>query len=236
MSRHENLFLASLARDDRAALAALTETVEYALGDVILFEGKIVEYVWFPTNSVVSFLATLADGKTFEASTTGRDGAIAVTPALDGRVSLTRVVVKSSGGALRCRATDFKKLVLGRPSLLSAMMRHEHTLLAQTQQMAACRAGHDTRQQLAHLLLRFADLTGSSEIHLTQSFLAEMLGTRRSTVTVNALDLEAKNIIGYQRGKIRITDRPALKDASCECYDLIAGHYRALLEVGKEAQ
>jgi Crp-like helix-turn-helix domain len=67
-------------------------------------------------------------------------------------------------------------------------------------------------------LLISADRIGGDLVQLTQEFLAHMLGTRRSTVTVAASLLQRSNLIKYSRGSVRILDRPGLEEAVCECY------------------
>jgi Mn-dependent DtxR family transcriptional regulator len=62
------------------------------------------------------------------------------------------------------------------------------------------------------------DRVGSESVPLTQEFLAQMLGTRRSTVTVSAGKLQKAGLIRYTRGNITILDRSKLKKAACECY------------------
>src|SRR5262249_41830132 len=56
---------------------------------------------------------------------------------------------------------------------------------------------------------------------LTQEFLGQMLGVRRTTVTIAARLLQSAGLIRYRRGLIHILDRAALEDISCECYAVV---------------
>jgi Crp-like helix-turn-helix domain len=58
-------------------------------------------------------------------------------------------------------------------------------------------------------------------IPLTQDFLAQMLGVRRTTVNATASLLQSGGVIRYHRGRIQIVDRAALEDMSCECYAVV---------------
>jgi len=58
-------------------------------------------------------------------------------------------------------------------------------------------------------------------VPLTQELLAQMLGTRRSSVTVAAGILQKAGLISHSRGDVEITDRPKLEDAACECYGIM---------------
>ena len=73
------------------------------------------------------------------------------------------------------------------------------------------------------------DRVGADEFHLTQEFLAQMLGVRRPSVTVAAGLLQKAGLIRYQRGRIRITDRPALESGACECYETVRQEFDRLL-------
>ena len=75
---------------------------------------------------------------------------------------------------------------------------------------AACNAMHGTSARLCRWLLQSADRIGSDEVPLTQEFLAQMLGARRTTVTLLAQRMRAKGLIRYRRGRIVILDRKGL--------------------------
>jgi hypothetical protein len=57
-----------------------------------------------------------------------------------------------------------------------------------------------------------------NELTLTHEFLAEMLGSPRSEVTLAAGELRKAGLIEYERGEIRILDRNGLESMTCECY------------------
>ena len=73
------------------------------------------------------------------------------------------------------------------------------------------------------------DRVGSAEFHLTQDFLAIMLGVRRPSVTVVAGMLQSAGLIRYHRGQITILDRERLEAASCECYEAVREQFERLL-------
>jgi hypothetical protein len=45
-----------------------------------------------------------------------------------------------------------------------------------------------------------------------------MVGTRRSTVTIELLKLQHARLVDHERGQVSITDRAGLVNVACECY------------------
>src|ERR1700710_2037514 len=114
------------------------------------------------------------------------------------------------------------------------LARTERAVYAQAQQSTACMATHDVQARLCRWLLRARDLSGSDTLNLTQEFLAEMLGVRRSSVTIDAHTLQNAGFIKYSRGKIQIINVDGLREGACECYETVQSHYAKLLGGGPE--
>jgi CRP-like cAMP-binding protein len=225
----KNLLLASLTDGDNALLAPLLKPVHFEQQKVLFEMGGEVSRVFFPTGAVISLVVTLTSGEVIEAAMVGRDGAVGASSALDGKIAVCRAIVQLPGDALSCDANAFKAAVLESPSLLSIIVRHEQTVYAQAQQSAACNATHNVENRLARWLLRSRDLTVSDTLPFTQEFLGEMLGVRRTSVSLVAHTLQQAGMIEYSRGKIKITDADALQETACECYDTVKQQYRRLL-------
>jgi CRP-like cAMP-binding protein len=100
-------------------------------------------------------------------------------------------------------------------------VNYNELLLAQIQQTAACNALHATESRLARWLLQTRDRIDSDVLLLTQEFLSQMLGVRRTTVTLVARQLEQAGVIKNRRGRIVVLDRKGLEDVACECYAIV---------------
>jgi CRP-like cAMP-binding protein len=170
-----------------------------------------------------------------EAAMVGKDGVVGASSSLDGRISLSRAIVQLAGPALVCEVAELKGAALQSHTFLAKLIRHEQTLYAQAQQSAACMAAHDVESRLCRWLLRARDLSGSDTLMFTQEFLAEMLGVRRTSVTIVAHTLQEAGMIKYARGKIQILNVEGLHESSCECYESVKGHYALLLGNGTPA-
>lgn len=95
----------------------------------------------------------------------------------------------------------------------------------QTAQTAACNRVHESEERLARWLLMCADRVAGEHIGITHEFLATMLGTDRSTVSLAANHFQQSGLIFYRRGDVEIRNRPALEAAACECYQAVYNEY-----------
>lgn len=229
MPHNNNLLLEALPQQERQALKALLKQTELKQHQVVFDVHDAVHEIYFPTNAVVSLVIPLSTGEIIETAMVGRDGVIAAAGALDGRVSLNRGVVQIGGDTLVCTVDALKALLEDHPAIRSLLGGHEQALFAQAQQSAACNATHVIESRLARWLLRAADLHGKHELPLTQEYIAEMLGVRRTSVTLVARTLQEAGMIHYTRGHIMIIDVRALQDTACQCYETVKLNYDALL-------
>jgi CRP-like cAMP-binding protein len=224
-----NLLLASLSSDDQALLQPQLRPVSLAQHTVLYDAGDPINTVYFPIDAVVSLVVTLSTGEMIEAAMVGRDGIIGATAALNGRTSLSRTIVQLAGQGLQCSVDVLKRAAMQRPAILSLLIRHEQTVYAQAQQSAACNATHQVEARLCRWMLRARDLSGSDVLPFTQEFLAEMLGVRRTSLSLVAHTLQQAGVITYSRGRIQITDMDRLKECACECHATVQAHYDTLL-------
>ena len=73
------------------------------------------------------------------------------------------------------------------------------------------------------------DRVEGDDIRLTQEFIAQMLGVRRSGVTVAAVALQEGGLIRYRRGHIDVIDRAGMEETACECYGVVKREFDRLL-------
>jgi CRP-like cAMP-binding protein len=225
----KNRLLAQLDANDFDRLEPFLKATPYHQHSVLFEADQEIEHVFFPSGAVVSLVVALESGETIEAAMVGSDGVLGASAALDGRISLSRGIVQLPGDILVCSLSGLKTTAMQSPALLSLLIRHEQTVYAQAQQSAACFATHHIYARLCRWLLRARDLSGSDTLNFTQEYLAEMLGVKRTSVTLVAHTLQAANLIKYTRGKIQILDVEALQEGACECYETVKRHYGRLL-------
>ncbi len=115
------------------------------------------------------------------------------------------------------------------------MARYSHALVAQSQQNALCHAVHPVEARICRWLLTIQAHCAGDRVPLTQNTLAQMLGVRRTTVTLIAGRLEALGIIRCHRGYMQIVDQHELEQHSCECHAMLNGYVSKLLAASASA-
>lgn len=179
-------------------------------------------YVYFPTDAVMSLLATRAQGDSpVEVAVVGSEGMVGVGVALGVDISSIRVAVQGSGAALRATPARLRAALARNPRLRRAVYRYSHELTSQVMQIAACNRNHTVEQRLARWLLMMQERGGQDRIELTQHFLGAMLGVRRAGVNEVAGALQRRELIRLRRGSMEILDHAGVEDAACECYELL---------------
>ena len=168
-----------------------------------------------------------------EVAMIGRDSMVGASAALDGEVSLNKAIVQLAGSGSSLDVAQFRKIADKSADLRMILIRHEETLFAQAQQSVACNATHALEARLSRWLLRSRDLNDDDSLDLTQEFLSQMLGVRRTSVSVIANTLQSAGLIHYNRGHIKITNVVGLQDAACECYETVKKNYDRLLNNSK---
>jgi len=221
VSTARNRLLQAMAPEDRARIARRMQLVKLASGQHLVDAGAPVRTVLFPESAVVSMIATMGDGTSVEVATIGVEGMVGL-PALLGTESVPMTVLAQvAGDAWRIDADVFRHELARSEALRDAANRYVQGLIIQIAQTVACNRLHPVGERAARWLLMTADRVGSDEFHLTQEFLATMLGVHRPSVTVAAGDLQRDGAISYHRGHVTITDRERLEEAACECYRVI---------------
>jgi CRP-like cAMP-binding protein len=229
MVQSPNRILDSLPQNIFAAVQPHLRTIELAFGDVIADTDQPIQRVYFPHTGVISLIVEMEVGNLVETAMIGGDGAANVMAALDGKLSMHKSIVQVAGSASVIHPDKLGSLAKDFEPFRALLIRHEQVLLAQTQQSAGCNASHSLEQRMCRWLLRIRDLTQTDEIKLTQEYLGQMLGVRRTSVSLVAGTFRKAGLMTYRRGNIKINDVEGLRNGACECYEKVRSHYEKML-------
>ena len=205
------------------------QRVDLAQGAVLYESGGLLDYVYFPTSSIVSLLYVTEDGASAEIAVVGREGMLGVALFMGGNTMPNRAVVQAAGQAFRMRARALTEAFETSLPVMHLCLRYAQALITQIAQTAVCSRHHTADQQVCAWLLHCLDRLASHEVVLTHDMLAHLLGLRRESVTLIVGHLRAAGLIRCHRGSMVVLDRVGLEHRSCECYALVSGEYARLL-------
>jgi CRP-like cAMP-binding protein len=231
--RSSNRLLASLSAADLALLGPFRESL-LPRGMVLHEPGTRIEHVYFPLGGMISLVMRMRGGETVEIVSIGREGALGTGVALGIPRALPTAIVQLPGMVVRIPAAQFQEAASRSSTVRQIASCCNELLIANIQQSVGCSTLHDAEARLSRFLLQTADCIGGGLVPLTQDVVAQMLGVRRTTVTIVARLLKAAGLIRYRRGQIHIVDRAALEKKACECYGSVRELTDRLLSEGLE--
>ena len=217
----QNHVLAALSPDVQCRLFPDLVLAELPLRSLMYESGRPMRHVYFPTDSIISMQYLLASGASTALSVVGNEGLLGINLVMGGDSTPSRSLVQSAGHAYRLPRAQVQEEFARHGELLSLMLRYTQALITQIAQTAVCNRHHSIEQQLCRWLLLSLDRLSHDRVTMTQEFIANMLGVRRSSVTAAALRLEELGAIAYGRGLINVLDRPQVEHLSCECYRVV---------------
>ena len=105
----QNQLLAALPATDYERLLPDLELVPLPLGMAVYEAGGKLDYVYFPTDCIVSLLYVMKDGASAEIAVVGHEGLVGVALFMGGESTPSRAVVQSAGSGYRLASKVLKK-------------------------------------------------------------------------------------------------------------------------------
>jgi hypothetical protein len=225
-----NRLLEVLPRAARERFLRQCEPVSLSFGTVVCERDRSYRHVYFPLGGFMSLVATVGSHPPLEIALIGNEGMVGATLVLGIKAARLQGIVQGAGTALRMPASRFRRAMRESPALRRVIRKYLYVELTQLSQSTACTRFHEAEARLARWLLMTHDRAHEDRFHLTHQYLADMLGVRRSAVTIAAGALQRRKLIRYARGKIEVVDRRGLEAASCECYQTAIGDYQRMFD------
>jgi CRP-like cAMP-binding protein len=205
------------------------ESISPPVGTELCGVQDPLKYLHFPTTGFLSVLVEVEGGGTVEVLTVGNEGFIGISIWLGLTESLEQIVQQGRGEILRISARAFCKEIPGHRQTERVLKRFAAYSLRFRTQNAVCNQYHDVTQRLCRWLLGAADRGHTSELPYTHALVAQMLGTRRQTVTEIMVRLQRANIIQNERSSLHILRRREMERMACHCYADMQGLYARLV-------
>jgi CRP-like cAMP-binding protein len=217
-----NAFLNALSASDLAALRSHLAPFDLRVGSILHDIGDRIDDIVFPQSGLVAMSIPLKDEAGAATTLIGRDnliGGLAVVEA----PAHTKAEVHIGGQASRMSATAFRYVLDQHPNIRRLVALFDVASAMQAHWTSVCNAVHPVEARFCRWLLEIHDRIDNGNIALTQSTLSQMLGVRRTTITLVAGRLEAVGAFTCRRGYITVTRRAELEQRSCECYSQFKG-------------
>ncbi|MES1988000.1 MAG: Crp/Fnr family transcriptional regulator [Pseudomonadota bacterium] len=228
-STSQNHLLAALPNAEFEFLAPHLELVAMPLGEMIYEPSVHLQHAYFPTTSIVSLHYVMESGSSAESAGVGNEGMVGISLFMGGDTTSSSAVVQTAGQAYRLERRILKREFDRGGLLQKLLLRYTQALMTQMSQTAACNRHHSVEQQLCRWLLLTLDRMPTSDLIITQEWVAGMLGVRREGITEAAGNLQRAGFINYRRGHISVLDRAGLEKRVCECYSVVKIEMNRLL-------
>ncbi len=196
--------------------------IDLPRGTFLVEPNHNIRWIYFVESGMASVSSSDLSGTPVEVGIIGREGLVGVHTLLGQRQTQNTTQMQVAGDAYRI-GTDIltEQFLLNDPSLAHEVHTFLYAQLEQTTQLVLCNRLHELEARLARWLLMTSDITGVRTLHLTQEFLAEMLGVGRPSVTISAGILQRSGAISYSRGLVELVDTALLENTACECYRVV---------------
>jgi CRP-like cAMP-binding protein len=192
---------------------------------VVYRPNEPIDHVLFPENAVLCLMTLMSNGDTIEAATVGREGASWISAAAGAPSMPCETIVVIEGTALRLPIADLDRELKDNDHFLDVLTQYSHALLIASMRTSACNGLHGLQERCARWILMTLDRVGADRFAVTKEFLAQLLGTSRPTASVLVSTLERAGILNVDGRWVTVADRNRLKEAACECYDIIRKTY-----------
>ena len=227
----QNAIFASLNEHERDALRQDGHLTQFELRQSVYQPEVTIDAAYFPIDCVFSVVSHMEDGSMVEVGTIGREGTTAIPLIMGANTTANESFCQVHGRAWKLPAQSFIAILEGSRDFRVTMNRYLQAYVNMLGQMAACNGLHSVLERCARWLLMTQDRVNRSDFPMTHEFLAAMLGSRRSGVTVAAATLQGAGYIRYAHGHVTISDRAGLEATAFECYKGAQEQFNSLLHL-----
>jgi CRP-like cAMP-binding protein len=218
MPTAENHIIARLMPMTRQRLLARCERFELRQDALLSERGQPLRYAVFPGSGFVALVIETVEHSALEVGMIGRESVLGAELILGVARSPWRALVLGPGEGWRIQAQALREVSATHPDLQKLLQGSVLVRLHQQALASACDRFHSIASRLARWMLMSQDRAQSPHFHVTQEFMARMLGVRRVSITLAASDLQREGLVSYRRGEVSVLDRTRLQARACSCY------------------
>ncbi|MFI9202719.1 Crp/Fnr family transcriptional regulator [Streptomyces sp. NPDC053048] len=202
----------------RRRLLAMGTARTYESGDVLLHEDDTSRHVLLVREGYLKITLSAGNGRRILLALRGPGSVVGELAAIDGRPRLARVTAADAVRAVSIPADDFVCYLRDTPGAALALLGTVADRLRTSDHRRLDAAAHTVQRRLALLLLDLSpdhrEVSPVRPIPLSQSELADHLGTSLRSVARALERLRADGAVATRRRGITVLSREALTDAA----------------------
>ncbi len=206
-----SVFFAGLKPEELEPIIKLIIEKKYERDEMLFFEGDATESLIFLASGVVKIFKTSPDGKEQILSIAHPEETLNELPLFNGGLNATSAQAMMQVVVYMINKRDIEMLMRKYPLVASNVI---HILAKRTRRLVTLVEELSFKRvngRLAGILLENAVRDGQSGARLTQRDMAAMAGTAREVISRSLKAMEDDGIIGFDKHKLIIKDREALK-------------------------
>jgi CRP-like cAMP-binding protein len=230
ITKTANQLLSALQPADFSQVARKLTRVKLRAKQIVYKPNAPLDYIYFPENTVLCLLTLMSNGDCIESATVGREGASWISASVGARSMPCETIAVHEGTALKLAVDDLDRELRENRPFRDVLTEYSHALLIASMRTSACHGLHRLQERCARWIMTTIDRVDGDHFFITKEFLAQLLGTSRPMVSVTVATFEKAGILNVDGRRVTVANRSRLKEASCECYDVIRRHY---LQVGR---
>jgi CRP-like cAMP-binding protein len=230
ITKTANQLLSALQPADFSQVARKLTRVKLRAKQIVYKPNAPLDYIYFPENTVLCLLTLMSNGDCIESATVGREGASWISASVGARSMPCETIAVHEGTALKLAVDDLDRELRENRPFRDVLTEYSHALLIASMRTSACHGLHRLQERCARWIMTTIDRVDDDHFFITKEFLAQLLGTSRPMVSVTVATFEKAGILNVDGRRVTVANRSQLKEASCECYDVIRRHY---LRVGR---
>lgn len=216
-----NRLLDAISAHSREQILSSSRHVPLPVRTQLYWPDEMPQYCYFLTGGIASVVAGLDDGASTEVGLIGNEGLVGAFHIIGPIPPMNECFMQVPGSGYRLPIQPMRESFKAQEEIRDHVLKLVQAQSLALSQVAACNKLHESEPRLARWLLMIRDRVDSDTIQITQEFLGQMIGTRRTTVNVILSAMEREGLLRHQRGKITISDPNRLEKTACNCYPLL---------------
>ncbi len=214
----QNGLLSRLPERARGYLANHASVKRVLAGEILYDAMAPMHSAIFPLRGMVSLQNDSDDQRFREVLSIGTNGMVGAPGLFGTSFTGSRAVAAMPGVACWFPTPILQEVMDQQPDARQVFADYLGSVLRSMARSVVCCSSHAAYRRVANWIARASNLSGSTEIEITQHALGFLLNVRQATVSEACSVLQDRQAIAVSRGVIKVLSKPVLEGESCNCW------------------